>query len=132
MAPEGSSGDRASGARSLSAMEVTSKVPEMPVGDIRRAIAGFPHPDGYDLRVIPLRYRGDKPHLSAWTDFEEKAITIQIPEPFLPFGEIVPYRRQAPPGQGDAVHLAHRGRHVPQRRARSCASSTCTSGCTGT
>ena len=72
----------------------------MPVGDIRRAIAGFPHPDGYDLRVIPLRYRGDKPHLSAWTDFEEKAITIQIPEPFLPFGEIVPYGGQATPGQG--------------------------------
>jgi hypothetical protein len=81
-------------------VEVTSKVPDMPVGDIRRAIAGFPHPDGYDLRVIPLRYRGDKPHLSAWTDFEEKAITIQIPEPFLPFGEIVPYGAKRRPGRG--------------------------------
>src|SRR6478752_1778241 len=73
-------------------MDVTSKVPTMPVGDVRRAIAGFPHPDGYDLSVIPLRYRGDKPHLSAWTDFDDKGITIQIPDPFLPFGEGVPFR----------------------------------------
>ena len=63
----------AGNARSLWAMDVTSRVPIMPVGDVRRAIAGFPHPDGYDLSVIPLRYRGDKPHLSAWTDFEIKA-----------------------------------------------------------
>jgi len=87
-------------ARSLWAMDVTSKVPIMPVGDVRRAIAGFPHPDGYDLSVIPLRYRGDKPHLSAWTDFEIKGITIQIPEPFLPFGEIVPYGAKRRPGKG--------------------------------
>jgi hypothetical protein len=90
----------AGNARSLWAMDVTSKVPIMPVGDVRRAIAGFPHPDGYDLSVIPLRYRGDKPHLSAWTDFEIKGITIQIPDPFLPFGEIVPYGAKRRPGKG--------------------------------
>jgi hypothetical protein len=87
-------------ARSLWAMDVRSKVPTMPVGDVRRAIAGFPHPDGYDLSVIPLRYRGDKPHLSAWTDFDDKGITIQIPDPFLPFGEIVPYGAKRRPGKG--------------------------------
>ena len=87
-------------ARSLWAMDVSSKVPTMPVGDVRRAIAGFPHPDGYDLSVIPLRYRGDKPHLSAWTDFDDKGITIHMPEPFLPFGEIVPYGAKRRPGKG--------------------------------
>jgi hypothetical protein len=78
-------------------VEVTSTAADLTRADIRRAIAGFPHAEGYDLRVIPLRYRGDKPHLSAWTDFDERTITIQIPEPFLPFGEVVPYgakRRQ--------------------------------------
>jgi hypothetical protein len=87
-------------ARSLWAMDVRSKVPDMSVADVRRAIAGFPHPDGYDLSVIPLRYRGDKPHLSAWTDFEDRGITIQIPDPFLPFGEIVPYGAKRRPGKG--------------------------------
>jgi hypothetical protein len=81
-------------------MEVSSTVEYMAPGDIRRAIAGLPHAEGYDLRVIPLRYRGDKPHLSAWTDFEERTITIQIPEPFLPFGEVVPYGAQRRPGKG--------------------------------
>ena len=87
--------------RSLERMEVTSTVDELTPGDVRRAIAGLPHADGYDLHVIPLRYRGDKPHLSAWTDFEEKTITIQIPEPFLPFGEVVPVSaRSAAPARG--------------------------------
>jgi hypothetical protein len=81
-------------------MEVTSTVPEVSRGDIRRALAGFPHSEGYDLHVIPLRYRGDKPHLSAWTDFEDKTITIQIPEPFLAFGEVIPFGAQRRPGKG--------------------------------
>ena len=38
----------------------------------------------------PLRYRS-RPHLAAFTEFEDRHITIQIPEPFLPFGEIVQY-----------------------------------------
>jgi hypothetical protein len=71
-------------------VDIKSNVEDLSLGDIRRALAGFPHPDGYDLRVIPLRYRGDKPHLSAWTDFSDKTITIQIQTPFLPFGEILP------------------------------------------
>ena len=80
-------------------MDVSSTVPEVTRADIRRAIAGFPHADGYDLHVIPLRYRGDKPHLSAWTDFEAKTITIQIPEPFLPFGEVIPFGAKKRPGK---------------------------------
>jgi hypothetical protein len=81
-------------------MEVTSTVDALAPGAIRRAIAGMPHAEGYVLHVIPLRYRGDKPHLSAWTDFDAKTITIQIPEPFLPFGEVVPYGARRRPGKG--------------------------------
>ena len=81
-------------------MNVSSSIPEISVGTIGRALSGLPPADGYDLRVIPLRFRGDKPHLSAWTDFEDKTITIQIPEPFLPFGEVIPYGAQRRPGKG--------------------------------
>jgi hypothetical protein len=81
-------------------VEVRSTVEELTPGVVRRALAGLPHADGYELHVIPLRYRGDKPHLSAWTDFAAHTITIQIPEPFLPFGEVIPYAAQRRPGKG--------------------------------
>ena len=81
-------------------MNIESTVEDLSLGEIRRALVGFPAPDGYDLRVVPLRYRGDKPHLSAWTDFTDHGITIQIPTPFLPFGEVVPYGAQRRPGKG--------------------------------
>ncbi len=81
-------------------MEVTSACPEIQAPAVRRALSGLPPADGYALHVKPLRYRGDKPHLSAWTDFDTRTITIQIPEPFLPFGEIVPYAARRRPGQG--------------------------------
>lgn len=81
-------------------MLVTSTAADLTVADIRRAITGFPHAEGYDLHVIPLRFRGDKPHLSAWTDFDERTITIQIPEPFYPFGEVIPYGAKRRPGKG--------------------------------
>jgi hypothetical protein len=38
----------------------------------------------------PLRYRS-RPHLAAETDFEGRTITIRLPEPFFPFGEVVAY-----------------------------------------
>ena len=81
-------------------MQVTSTATDITPTDVRRALAGLPHAEGYDLHVIPLRYRGDKPHLSAWTDFEDKTITIQIPEPFLSFGEVIPFGAQRRPGKG--------------------------------
>ena len=80
-------------------MQVTSAIPEIPPEAVAVAIEGLPSADGYDLHVKYLRYR-EKPHLSAWTDFEIKGITIQIPEPFLPFGEIVPYGAKRRPGKG--------------------------------
>lgn len=80
-------------------MRVTSAVPEIPADAVLAAIDGLPVAKGYDVHVKYLRYR-EKPHLSAWTDFEAKTITIQIPEPFLPFGEIVPYAARRRPGTG--------------------------------
>ncbi len=80
-------------------MRVTSAVPEMPAHAVLTAVEGLPPADGYDVHVKYLRYR-EKPHLSAWTDFEAKTITIQIPEPFLPFGEVVPYAARRRPGPG--------------------------------
>jgi hypothetical protein len=71
-------------------MRIRSSVPDLPPDDAVRMLAGLPEPDGYDVIVKPLRYR-ERPHLAAWTDFEAKAITLQVPVPFYPFGEIVPY-----------------------------------------
>ncbi len=55
--------------------------------------------DGYQLLVKPLRYR-EKPHLAALTEFDERRITVQIPEPFFPFGEVIPYAAKRRPGTG--------------------------------
>ncbi|MGZ4105652.1 MAG: hypothetical protein ACXVP8_10375 [Actinomycetota bacterium] len=69
-------------------MRIRSTVHAMPETDVRAAIAGLPEADGYDLIVRPLRYRS-APHLAAYTIFDDRTITLQIPEPFYPFGEIV-------------------------------------------
>lgn len=79
---------------------LTSDVPDLPAGVVERYLAGFPHADGYALHVTPLRYRDNKPHLSAITRFDERTITLEIPEPFFPFGEIIPYGAKRRPGKG--------------------------------
>jgi hypothetical protein len=71
-------------------VRVSSDCPQLPVDRVRNSLAGLPDADGYRVHVKPLRYR-DRPHLSAWTDFEARTITLQMPEPFHPFGEVVPY-----------------------------------------
>jgi hypothetical protein len=71
-------------------MNVHSSVADLPAEDVIAMLSGLPEPDGYGVHVKPLRYR-ERPHLSAWTDFEARSITLQLPEPFYPFGEIVPY-----------------------------------------
>jgi len=78
-------------------VNVTSAIPELPPVEIQRMLEGLPPADGYDLHVKYLRYR-EKPHLSAWTDFTDRSITLQVPEPFLPFGEVVPYGAMRRPG----------------------------------
>lgn len=79
-------------------MPVTSECPDLPPAKVRRILAGLPTAPGYAVHVKPLRYR-QRPHLSAWTDFEAKTITLQVPEPFHPFGEVVPYGARRRPGK---------------------------------
>ena len=64
----------------------------------RRMLAGLPPARGFQVLVKPLRYR-EKPHLAAMTDFDERTITVQIPEPFLPFGEVIAYGAMRRPGR---------------------------------
>ena len=85
--------------RTLRAMRLTSECPDLPADRIRRALAGLPDAPGYRLHVKPLRYR-ERPHLSAWTEFDERRIVLQVPEPFHPFGEVVPYAARRRPGKG--------------------------------
>jgi hypothetical protein len=80
-------------------MRIRSRCPGLSVERIRRVLAGLPEADRYAIEVKPLRYR-QRPHLSAWTDFGERKITLQVPEPFLPFGEVVPFGAQRRPGKG--------------------------------
>ncbi len=80
-------------------MRISSAVPDLSPDRVRRILAGLPDADGYSVHVKFLRYR-DRPHLSAWTDFTERTITLQIPEPFFPFGEVVPYGARRRPGRG--------------------------------
>jgi hypothetical protein len=62
-------------------------------------LGGLPDASGYHIAVVPFRYRS-RPHLSAWTDFDKHTITLQVPEPFFPFGEVVPYAAKRRPGKG--------------------------------
>jgi hypothetical protein len=80
-------------------MRVTSDCPEVDPDDVGRFLQGFPTARGYAIHVKPLRYR-QKPHLAAWTDFDERSITIQVPEPFYAFGEVVPYGAKRRSGKG--------------------------------
>jgi hypothetical protein len=80
-------------------VEVASTVSDLDGLRVRRMLRGLPEAEGYALVVKPLRYR-TRPHLSAWTDFGGRRITLQVPQPFLPFGEVVPYAARKLPGKG--------------------------------
>ncbi len=82
---------------------------------IVRALEGLPVADGYGLIVKPLRYR-TKPHLVAMCDFEDRRITLQVPEPFYAFEERVPYRARRIPGKG--LRFAWEVAMVPFRNRR--------------
>ncbi len=58
---------------------------------VARLLDGLPRASGYEVVVKPLRWR-TRPHVQAFCDFREKVITIQVPVPFLPFREYIPYR----------------------------------------
>lgn len=78
-------------------MRITSSLDDLPVERVRRMLAGLPEARGYAVHVKALRYR-ERPHLSAWTHFTERTITLQVPEPFFPFGEVVPFGAKRRPG----------------------------------
>lgn len=59
---------------------------------------GLPEARGYEVVVKPLRYRRG-PRLAAWTEFDARRIVLQVPEPFLPFGEVVPHGAKRLPGK---------------------------------
>jgi hypothetical protein len=80
-------------------MRITSQVAGIEPADVRRMLSGLPDARGYRIVIKPLRYRS-RPHLAAWTDFEARQMTLQVPEPFVPFGEVVPYAAKRRPGKG--------------------------------
>lgn len=65
---------------------------------MRTMLAGFPEASGYEVIVKALRYR-TQPSLSALTDLEGRTMTIRVPEPFHPFGEIIRFGAVRVPGK---------------------------------
>jgi hypothetical protein len=80
-------------------VRLSSACPDLPASRVRAILEGLPDARGYRVHVKPLRYR-EKPHLSAWTDFDGRTITLQVPEPFLPFGEVIAHAARRRPGEG--------------------------------
>jgi hypothetical protein len=74
-------------------MIIHSRLGDFPPARLRTILADLPRAHGYDLLVKPLRYRTG-PHLQALCDYANKTITVQVPEPFKPFRDRVPYRAQ--------------------------------------
>jgi hypothetical protein len=79
-------------------MNLSSKHADIPTWAARDMLDGLPESDGYRVVVAPLRYRS-RPHLAARTEFDTRRIVLQVPTPFLPFGEIVPYAARRVPGK---------------------------------
>jgi hypothetical protein len=79
-------------------MRLVSTVEGLTPSRASRMLAGLPSADGFVVRVKPLRYR-ERPHLAATTDFDERTITLQVPEPFYPFGEVVAHGAKRRPGR---------------------------------
>jgi hypothetical protein len=80
-------------------VNIISELPSIPAEDVRELLGGLPPSDGYPVIVRPLRWR-TRPHLAAYTSFDDREIVLQVPEPFYPFGEIVPYAARRLPGRG--------------------------------
>jgi hypothetical protein len=69
------------------------------VADARRALSGLPPPGEYRVVIKPLRYR-TRPHLAGLCEFDARRITLNVPEPFRPFDELVYYRAKRRPEPG--------------------------------
>jgi hypothetical protein len=78
---------------------VRSDVHGLKVADVRRVLTGLPSPGDYRVVISPLRYR-TRPHLSGLCEFDVGRIIVRVPEPFLPFDELVYVRARRKPGAG--------------------------------
>jgi hypothetical protein len=58
---------------------------------VQRLLRDLPVARGYQVVVKPLHYR-KRPYVHAYCEFDERRITIEVPTPFEPFWEDVPYR----------------------------------------
>jgi len=85
-------------------MRITSAIPELPPSKVRQALSGLPKAERYELIVKPLRYR-KRPHLAAMTDFSAHQVILQVPEPFFPFRELVPYAAKRAPSRGKEIRF---------------------------
>lgn len=74
-------------------MTIRSSIHGFPPDRIRAILADLPRAGNYRVDVKPLRYRTG-PHLQALCDWEARVLTLQVPEPFRPFTEPVPYKAQ--------------------------------------
>jgi hypothetical protein len=86
------------GATLASPVNIHSQIVDLPPKRVLDLLAGLPRSDGYRVVVKPLRWR-TRPHLAALTNFDDKLIQLQVPVPFYPFGEIVPYAAKRLPGE---------------------------------
>ncbi len=69
-------------------MAVRSTLPSHSAERVRDVLRGLPMATGYRLTVKPLRYR-TRPHLQAFTFWDRPEMAVQVPEPFVPFAEVV-------------------------------------------
>ena len=69
-------------------MAVRSTLDSHDAERVRDVLRGLPMATGYQLTVKPLRYR-TRPHLQAFTFWDRPEMVLQVPEPFVPFAEVV-------------------------------------------
>ncbi len=74
-------------------MRIVSELPGFPARRLSAILRGLPPAPGYLLEVKPLHYR-TAPHLQAFCDWDARVLTVQVPDPFHPFSDRIPYRAQ--------------------------------------
>src|SRR5258708_9631450 len=74
--------------RPLGPMAVRSTLATHSPAKVREVLRGLPTATGYTVSVKALRYRS-RPHLVAFTFWDDATMLIQVPEPFKPCGELV-------------------------------------------
>jgi len=84
--------------RAWAPVTLRSTITDIPAERIRRWLEDLPAPIGYSVVVKPLRYR-HRPHLFAYTLFDERYIQLQVPEPFREWMENVYHRARRIPGR---------------------------------